>query len=71
MSHTALRFAALLAAAVLLPAQQKPLYQDPAAPLDRRVDDLVSRMTLEEKMRTDGLLPGHRPAGRPGLQLVE
>jgi beta-glucosidase len=31
-------------------AQQVPLYQDPAAPLDRRVDDLISRMTLEEKV---------------------
>ncbi len=50
MSHTALKLAALFAAAVLLPSQQKPLYQDPAAPLDRRVDDLVSRMTLEEKV---------------------
>ena len=26
-----------------------PLYLNPAAPLDKRVDDLVSRMTLEEK----------------------
>ncbi len=31
-------------------AQQKPVYQDPAAPVDKRVDDLVSRMTLEEKV---------------------
>jgi beta-glucosidase len=31
-------------------AQTKPLYLDPAAPFDRRVDDLVSRMTLEEKI---------------------
>ncbi|HLK66384.1 MAG TPA: glycoside hydrolase family 3 C-terminal domain-containing protein [Bryobacteraceae bacterium] len=31
-------------------AQQKPLYKDPAAPLDKRVADLVSRMTLEEKI---------------------
>lgn len=27
-----------------------PLYKDPAVPLERRVDDLVSRMTLEEKV---------------------
>src|SRR5512141_356011 len=45
-----LRLAALLAVAILLSSQQKPIYQDPAAPLDRRVDDLVSRMTLEEKV---------------------
>jgi beta-glucosidase len=31
-------------------AQTQPLYLDPAAPLDRRVADLVSRMTLEEKV---------------------
>ncbi len=31
-------------------AQQSVPYKDPAAPLDRRVDDLISRMTLEEKV---------------------
>ncbi len=30
-------------------AQQGAVYQDPSQPIDRRVDDLVSRMTLEEK----------------------
>jgi beta-glucosidase len=29
---------------------QTPVYLDPAAPLPRRVDDLVGRMTLEEKI---------------------
>lgn len=28
----------------------KPLYQDPGQPLDKRVDDLLGRMTLEEKI---------------------
>src|SRR4029077_9160405 len=27
-----------------------PLYKDPAQPIEKRVDDLVSRMTLEEKV---------------------
>src|SRR5215470_7385636 len=27
-----------------------PVYKDPSQPLDKRVDDLVSRMTLEEKV---------------------
>jgi beta-glucosidase len=31
-------------------AQQGALYRDASAPLDRRVDDLISRMTLEEKV---------------------
>jgi len=30
-------------------ASKPPLYLDPAQPLDKRVEDLVSRMTLEEK----------------------
>jgi beta-glucosidase len=29
--------------------EEKPLYLDPAQPIERRVDDLVGRMTLEEK----------------------
>src|SRR5919202_4748807 len=28
----------------------QPPYKDPSLPIDRRVDDLVSRMTLEEKV---------------------
>src|SRR5436309_15518623 len=30
--------------------ETKPAYLNPALPVDRRVDDLVSRMTLEEKV---------------------
>lgn len=29
--------------------EEKMLFRDPAAPIDKRVDDLVSRLTLEEK----------------------
>ena len=43
-------FKTLLLAALLCSAQQTPLYRDPSAPFDRRVDDLLSRMTLEEKI---------------------
>jgi hypothetical protein len=31
------------------PAGDRPAYLNPALPVDRRVDDLVSRMTVEEK----------------------
>jgi beta-glucosidase len=31
-------------------AQEQPVYRDPTAALDRRIDDLLSRMTLEEKI---------------------
>ena len=30
--------------------QEQPPYLNPSLPTDRRVDDLVSRMTLEEKV---------------------
>ncbi len=33
-----------------MPADDKPLYMDPAQPVDKRVDDLLARMTLEEKL---------------------
>jgi beta-glucosidase len=45
--------AALISAAALLwrgQAQERPLYQDPAAPMEKRADDLLGRMTLEEKV---------------------
>jgi beta-glucosidase len=34
----------------LTAAQNTPIYKDPDAPVDKRVADLVSRMTLEEKV---------------------
>lgn len=32
------------------PAQKKPLYLDAAQPIDKRVEDLLGRMTLSEKI---------------------
>jgi beta-glucosidase len=37
-------------AIVTVAAQAPPAYRDPNAPLDRRLDDILSRMTLEEKI---------------------
>ena len=42
----AMVFILLLAACA---AQSKPLYLDPSQPIDARVDDLIKRMTLEQK----------------------
>ena len=33
------------------PTNSNALYKQPGAPIDRRVDDLLSRMTLDEKVR--------------------
>jgi beta-glucosidase len=41
--------ASRLAAQSASPALPRPPYLDPSLPVDQRVDDLVSRMTLEEK----------------------
>lgn len=38
-----------LLVAVVASAQEKPLYLDPSKPLETRVNDLISRLTLEEK----------------------
>ena len=34
----------------LTQVQPTSIYKDPKAPMDARVDDLISRMTLEEKV---------------------
>ena len=39
----------LLALPLLAPAQQ-PLYLDDSQPIERRIDDAMSRMTLQEKI---------------------
>ncbi|WP_263351994.1 glycoside hydrolase family 3 N-terminal domain-containing protein [Acidicapsa acidisoli] len=40
------------------PTDSNALYKQPGAPIDRRVDDLLSRMTLEEKVRQLDLYSG-------------
>lgn len=39
-------------------AQEKPPYKDPALPVEQRVEDLLSRMTLKEKFWQMFLIPG-------------
>ena len=56
---------------------QTPDYKNPSLPIDKRVDDLVSRMTLEEKVSQmmngaaaielrDGVSTGDRPGRNVG-----
>ncbi|HEY4369713.1 MAG TPA: glycoside hydrolase family 3 N-terminal domain-containing protein [Steroidobacteraceae bacterium] len=40
----------LLVASGAQSAADKPVYKDPAAPVEQRVEDLLARMTLDEKM---------------------
>ncbi len=41
----------------LTQVQPAALYKDPHAPMDARVDDLISRMTLEEKFPSSPATP--------------
>src|SRR5580692_12822148 len=43
-------FAALAVLSALAFSQSTLIYQDPSAPTEKRLDDLVSRMSLEEKI---------------------
>lgn len=47
-------------------------FQDPSLSSEQRVDDLVTRLTLEEKIgQDDAHRPGDPPVGCAGIQLVE
>jgi beta-glucosidase len=50
------------------PASAKPPYRDPGLAIDRRVDDLLSRMTAEEKFRQLFMLPGDLDGGTDGYK---
>ena len=41
---------ATFTAVVTMAGASLPVYKDPQAPMDKRADDLVSRMTLDEKI---------------------
>jgi beta-glucosidase len=44
-------------------AQTVPVYKDPGQPIAKRVSDLLSRMTIEEKFWQLFMIPGDIPAG--------
>ena len=65
-----LLFVLLSAAAVLGQIEQIPIYKNKQMPIEARVQDLLNRMTLEEKVN---LLSGHSPRtlGNPRLCIPE
>ncbi|MGJ1265677.1 glycoside hydrolase family 3 N-terminal domain-containing protein [Sphingobacterium spiritivorum] len=56
--QTVLLSAALLLQSFVSFGQQKPIYKDPAQPVEKRVQDLLSRMTPEEKFWQCFMIPG-------------
>lgn len=64
-----------LAAAIALPMsavpKKRPVYLDPEAPIEQRVEDALSRMTLEEKVRILHAQSKFSSAGVPRLGIPE
>jgi len=56
-----------------LPAQEIPRYKDPKVPVESRVEDLLARMTLEEKIDMIGGVEGFyiRPSERLGIPKIK
>ena len=50
MKHQILTIVALLTASFPVEAQQLPIYLDESKPVEQRIDDALSRMTLDEKI---------------------
>lgn len=52
--------------------QQDYPFRNPDLPLEERIDDLLSRLTPEEKIgQMMNVTPRHRAFGNPDLRLVE
>lgn len=52
-------------------AQNKPVYQDATKPVEERIEDALSRMTLEEKVRLLHANGGYRSWGVPRLGIPD
>lgn len=52
-------------------SQTKPVYQDATKPIEERIEDAISRMTLEEKVRLLHANGGYRSWGVPRLGIPD
>ncbi len=57
----------LICGLMYVEAQQKPVYKDASAPVELRVKDLLSRMTLEEKCRQIDIWHPKVDVSKPGI----
>ncbi|MBX6358439.1 MAG: beta-glucosidase, partial [Acidobacterium ailaaui] len=70
MPYRRLYFFALLCSAASLPAQSYP-FRNPALPVEVRISDLLSRMTLDEKISALSTDPSVPRLGVVGTEHVE
>lgn len=70
MARTTFFFVSLLVIASVSVAftQVRPLYKDPARPVEERVQDLLGRMTIEEKFWQLFMIPGDLSDGKERYQ---
>ncbi|MBO6097003.1 MAG: glycosyl hydrolase, partial [Bacteroidales bacterium] len=61
----------ILAVCACCPKTGKPVYLDPSKPLEERVEDALSRMTMEEKVAMTHAQSKFSSAGVPRLGIPE
>lgn len=71
MKKIVISILAIAVSAIAVAQNTLPLYLDESAPLERRIDDAISRMTLEEKIRIIHAQSKFSSAGVPRLGIPE